>query len=208
MEHEKILRNLRNSAKEELMFYSNVGKEARERWVVCEFLKAIKLPFEEIEVISMEQSSKTDVKFRDANFQVKEITNPNTRVGKIARDTYNSIKLAKELKDIEWPSILENTPKITKVYDLVLAESKVLSESKTYKTMTHHLDLIFYVTRTRAYLILSNEVNINDFYSLGWRSILCFNSKQATVIYAAPDAPEFLRKKVGSIVKLELTSDC
>jgi hypothetical protein len=194
MNENEVRQHLLSSAREDLEFYSNAGKEVRERWVVSEFLKAIECSFEKSEISSLEQSSKIDVQFRDARFQVKEIVSPKLLRGKRVKDTYNSIKSAKILEDIELPSIAEDIPNVAKIYDLVLAEANKLSTSEIYKTSKNELDLIFYITRTRASLIQKEEINTHDFSCLGWRSVICLNSKQAVILYAASRAPKFLRE--------------
>jgi hypothetical protein len=197
-----ILESILCAAREDLDFFSNSGKETRERWVISKFLKIINYSFEEAEISSLEQASKVDVEFRDARFQIKEITNPKLLRGKKTKSTYNAIKVAEKLEDIELPSIAEDIPKLAKMYDLVFVETKKLSESETYKASKHHLDLIFYITRTRASLIRVEDINIKDFSSLGWRSVTCLNGKQAAVLYTNSDAPYFLKECSGMVVDI------
>ena len=164
MEEREILQHILNSAREDLDFYSNAGKPFRERWVVSEFLNMLGVQFEESEVESLEQGSKIDVKFRNANFQVKEIPNPGILRGKIIKDTYNSIKLANNLEDIELPSQVHDLPEITRMYDLVLSKAKELSESEGYIKSKQELDLILYITRSRASLIQNEEIKTKVFF--------------------------------------------
>lgn len=60
----EILAAMLQSAHEELLFFSNKGKQAREIWTVSEFLKRVSLPYSEAELISTDQNSEDDVRFR------------------------------------------------------------------------------------------------------------------------------------------------
>jgi len=199
MEESEILQNIKDAARDDLNFHSNRGKKERERWVVCEFMRFLKTKFEESEVKSLEQSSKIDVRFRDGQFQVKEITNPGILRNKYFKDKYKSIKSANRLEDIELPTVVQDIPDVIRMYELVILESKKLSESHVYTTIKNELDLIFYITRTRADLINEDEIYSQDFLNLGWRSISCLNTKQAVVLYASEGAPKFLRAKTKHI---------
>jgi len=190
MEDQEILQNIKDAAQDDLYFYSNRGKEERERWVVKEFLKFLKIKHENSEIKSHKQSSKTDVEFRECSFQIKEITDPNILRSKYYKDQYNAIKPARKLEDIKLPpAVAQDIPEIARMYDLVLLESQKLSESDTYLIRKHELDLIFYITRTRASLVIPQEINTKDFADLGWRSIVCLNAKQAVVLFASKKAP-------------------
>lgn len=194
MEEQEILKNIKEAAQDDLYFYSNRGKEERERWVVKELLKFLEITHENYEIISHEQSSKTDVGFREGRFQIKEIADPNILRNKYYKDRYNAIKSVKKLEDLELPmTAAQDIPEIARMYELVLLESQKLSESKIYSTTKNELDLIFYITRTRSSLVRINEINTVDFAHLGWRSISCLNAKQAVVLFASKNAPTFLK---------------
>lgn len=70
---EKCVRAL----KESLTFFSNKEKLNREKWVVRKLLRALRINFEETEL--MEAEEPVDVSFRDAGFQVKEIMDEGRR---------------------------------------------------------------------------------------------------------------------------------
>jgi hypothetical protein len=106
----ELLASMRESAHEELLFFSNKRKEARERWVVSQFLQCRSLNFIETELNSPHQRSKTDVQFRDANFQVKEILNPGTRRSDEIRANYERLKAATKLEEVNWSSVRLRRP--------------------------------------------------------------------------------------------------
>ncbi|MCX4151761.1 MULTISPECIES: DUF1780 domain-containing protein [Paraburkholderia] len=192
---DEFLASMRESAHEELLFFSNKGKEARERWVVSQFLEHCSLAFVEDELRSPHQRSKTDVLFRDANFQVKEILNPGSKRSGEVKATYERLKAAATLKDIIGPPLLYDVPPSTTIYLLVTDCASRLATDPKYTDTKRELDLLLYITRTHASLIRQEEIRADQLELLGWRSISCLASTQATVLFAQSHAPAFLRLK-------------
>ena len=187
-----LLAEMKRSWSENLQFYSNAGKEERERWVVGEFLIYLALPFNPNELHSHTQQSKVDVGFRDARFQVKEIPDPNFRRGEAIKTTYRRVMNAKTLQDTVGPGFVYDVPPVVSAYDLVRDRACELACNETYKNHKATLDLLFYVTRTRASIIAMHEVKTEELSLLGWRSISCLMGNRAVVLHAGPDAPLFL----------------
>ena len=95
----EMLQEMKQGWREQHRFYSNKGKEERERWVVAEFLKLRGIRFEEIEICSPEQAHSTDVVYLSARFQVKEITSPGIRRQREIKEIYQQVERAKRLQD-------------------------------------------------------------------------------------------------------------
>ena len=188
---EELLDALRKSASEELRFFSNGGKQERERWVVSQFLTQLNLAFDEKELRSLDLHNKIDVQFRDANFQVKEILTEGVMPYGKAEAKYTALKTAKNLRDIKWPSLGYNIPPITTIYNLVSTEALSLSCEPKYASIKSGLDLLFYVTRIYASLIQKEEIDCEYLSSIGWRSISCLAGDQAIVLFANSTAPAF-----------------
>lgn len=206
MKEQAIIHLLRQSAEADFRYFSNPNKEVRERWVVSEFLTILGIPYQDRDLVSPEQKSKTDVSFLDANFQVKELTDPDLRRNKMYKENLELTNNAKTLEDLTKASQLSSSiPPITYTYQLVLEESKRRAQEHKYTDVKCNLDLLIYVTRRYAGLIQPQELNNSDFADLGWRSISCLNSKQAVVLFAAPAAPEFLRSKSRKIMRASNT---
>jgi Putative endonuclease, protein of unknown function (DUF1780) len=188
-----LLAEMKRSWSENLRFYSNAGKKERERWVVAEFLARLPVPFEPNELRSRVQKSKVDVEFRDARFQVKEIPDPNFRRGDEIKTTYHRVMNAKTLQDTVGPGFVYDVPRVESAYDLVRDTARELACSATYKDHKATLDLLCYVTRTRASVISVKEVKPEELSPLGWRSISCLIGNQAMALYMGPGAPMFLQ---------------
>jgi len=191
-----ILEEMKRSWSEQFRFFSNAGKEERERWVINEFLTYLGVSFSETELKSHPQESKIDVGFRDALFQVKEITDPNFRRGEEVKTTYKRVMAAKTLQDTVSPGFAYDIPAPTTGYELIKTAAVDLAASAIYRDHVANLDLIFYITRTRTSLISIEEQRLQELPTVGWRSISCLIGSQATVICVAANAPTFLHDAV------------
>lgn len=200
MNDREILDHLLKSAWEDVEYFSNAKKEERERWVVSEFLSVLGVEHQEEELQSLEQKNKGDVRFRSALFQVKELPDPDLRRGKMYKDIYNSIKVATSLEEVSLVGDIRDVPPIACMYELILEKAGQLAMSESYEMSKSGLDLLIYVTRTRASLIQPHEIHCEAFSNLGWRSVSCVNSKQAVVLFSSPSAPEFLREKSKNLM--------
>lgn len=178
---------------ERLRFYSNKGKAARERWVVGEFLSRLSVPFTPDELHSPPQRSKVDVEFRTARFQVKEIPDPNFQCGYEVKDTYRRVMAAKTLRETVGGDFIYDVPTVVSGYEIVLNNARDLAFTEQYMETKANLDLLFYVTRTRASIIKMCEVMPENLSSFGWRSVSCVMGNHALVLYATLEAPVFLR---------------
>lgn len=165
-----------------------------------EFVAMLGIEFSKNDIQSLEQDNKVDVNYRDASFQIKELTDPDCRRTKMYKDAWKSLKDAQSLSEVSFSGDVRDVPTVAKVYGLILEEATRLAEDK-YKDSKSEIDLLFYVTRTRASLIQEYEINQNDFLSLGWCSISCVNTKQAVVLYASESAPEFIKKNVARVLE-------
>lgn len=201
MNNDELLNRLRELAKEDFDYFSNKKKDVRERWVAAEFISSIHVTFQEGELISPEQSSKVDVQFRDARFQIKEITDPNSRRGKLYKDAYLSLEHADSLEQVSLVGEVHDVPPLARMYDLVLEQAEELSRSRKYIKSKGNLDLLIYVTRTRAALIQEDEIKGSDFESMGWRSVSCVNSKQAVVLFSSQSGPSFMVDVLGRLIE-------
>ena len=199
MDEREILDHLLKSAHDDRKYFSRDNKAERERWVVAELLAILGVTYHEEELISLAESSKIDVQFRDASFQVKELTDPELRRDKMYKDAYKSILAAKRLEDVTLVGDAREIPPTSNMYELVVELASGLASNK-YREVKSELDLLIYVTRTRASLIQRGEVDAELLSELGWRSISCVNAKQAVVLFASKAAPEFLRHRSGIVM--------
>jgi len=101
------------------------------------------------------------------------------------------------------PSELRSPPQRSKVdvefrdarfhNDLVRDEASQLAASRTYAAHKSSLDLLFYVTSTRASSISAEVADSTELATLGRRSVSCLMGDRALVLQADSSAPLFLR---------------
>ena len=182
--------------------FGNANKEIREQDTVKQFLSKLDIQYSDDEIHSLEQNNKADIRFRDAMFQIKELSDPNLRRGKFYKDIRNSIKKATRLDQVCLVGDVQDIPPIISIYELVFEKANELANSENYERFKNQLDLLIYVTRTRASLIQATEINIDAFSALGWRSISCINYKQAVVFSSTSSAPSFITDKLGKVINV------
>ena len=190
------------SAEDDFQYFGNANKEIREQDTVKQFLSKLDIQYSDDEIHSLEQNNKADIRFRDAMFQVKELTDPNFRRGKFYKDIRNSIKIATRLDQVCLVGDVQDIPPIISIYELVFEKANELANNENYERFKNQLDLLIYVTRTRASLIQATEINIDAFSAFGWRSISCINYKQAVVFSSSSSAPSFITDKLGKVINV------
>ncbi len=193
-----LLDSMRRDWEEERRFFSSDGKEERERWVATEFLTRLGVKFELSEVISPEQAHSTDVKFRAAHFQVKEILDPTERRHGDIKDIHKRVQQAKTLADTIGPGFAYDAPQNVRGDTLIYSAVIDISDDPRYFPSKSNSDLLFYVTHSRASM---PNTWVRDWATLsqfGWRSISCLIKDQALILSVAPTAPEFLRNAFRS----------
>lgn len=190
----ELLERWRADWKEERRFYSNAGKSERERWVVSEFLRLRGVEFLPQELVCPEQAHSSDVIFRDAQFQVKEITNPSERRQGEVKEIEQRVARARTPRDLIHPGFSYDTPPLIAGDALVQAEAVKVSQDPRYRPSKATTDLLFYLTRAGATMPAQWTLGESAFASLGWRSISCLVKDQAVVLAASATAPAFLRR--------------
>ncbi|MES2937680.1 MAG: DUF1780 domain-containing protein [Pseudomonadota bacterium] len=190
----EILAEMKREWAERATFYSNAGKEDRERWVARAFLQTIGLVFEESDLITQPQHSKIDIQFANAKFQIKEIPDPDLRRTHEILAITRRVMAASTLAETVGPGFVYDTPPVVDGLALVIDRATKLSLERQYREEKRELDLLFYITRTRASLVQQSSAAEQALASLGWRSISALMGQRAVVLFAAPDAPVFLRE--------------
>ena len=190
MQEAEAIESIRQSRKENVRFFSNVGKSEREIWIAQEFLKVLSISFSESEFISQIESSDVDVIFRDANFQIKELTEPDCRRHAEVSDDLKRAASAKKLSELFAPPVVKNVGEYEDAYPLI----QDFADNARYATSKAKLDLLVYVTHRRVFLNRAKQPA--NFSTLGWRSISCLFGPHAYVLVAADNAPNFLKSQV------------
>lgn len=193
-DEETLLKRLRQARADDLEFFSNRGRAARELWVAGTFLERLGLKFEVEELRSEEVSSKVDVAFRGARFQIKEITEPGTRRTAEASVDHRRAVAAAVPEDAFGPIRVRSLPPPTDGNAQVLEELASLDGKNRYTAEVQaELDLLFYATRTRMSAPGPSRLSARALAAYRWRSVCCLMGERALVLHAGPSAPEWLR---------------
>jgi len=169
----------------------------RERWVIEQFLLRRGIPFRIDELHSPPQSSKVDVEFRDAKFQVKVIADPDCRYTAETKERADRVLNAKSIEDTVYSPRGRDVPPPVDGHALLLEQAVQLAGDRRYAAIRASLDLFFYLTRTRTSPIDPQSIDRLAWKATGWRSVsyLAGNSVALT-IHAGSDAPIFLRESM------------
>lgn len=197
MDRQKFLEEQRKALEESIEFFSNSRKPERELWVAKLFITNLNVSFSNQEVRSAQQDP-PDVVFRNAQFEIKEILDPGRR----RHDEYKQA-LARANQAEDPTDLLETfTPRgisLKEVVDLISDEVAAL-EQKYPPEVRKKLDLLFYVNLQHVIGLLEEPSPTFDMLSsAGWRSVSFVKGNWSCILFAAPEAPVFLRGKIGTV---------
>ena len=167
----------------------------RELWVARNFLSNLEIPFEDSELIPVPDDP-PDVRFREANFEVKEILDQGRRRHDEYKASLKKAKLASSPLDLLEHATPRELP-ITDVCSEVAARSSALAAKYSSDTR-RTLDLLFYVDHLDVFgYIRDIWPPTQPWAQFGFRSISVLMGRLSAVLYFNDDAPEFL--KAGGI---------
>ena len=205
MDDSDYLRLLTHQAEQANAFLSNARKWERERWVCQRLLQALNIDHR-LEEFSAAEQEPPDVLFREASFEVFFVLDEGRR-----------------LND-EWRAELERRRSAFSLKQLVRREAKPrripaaelqARLGPTLRKKAHNysergldlgeLDLLAYVNLKRAVPDFNSHFPPpTEFLRQGWRSLSLVGPTFARVLFAHPDAPDFLRGNLGRSVLFDV----
>lgn len=205
MDDSDYLRLLTHQAEQANAFLSNARKWERERWVCQRLLQALNVSHH-LDEFSAANHEPPDVLFREASFEVFFVLDEGRR-----------------LND-EWRAELERRRSAFSLSQLVRREAKprriAAAElqqrlTPTLRKKAHNykergldlgeLDLLAYVNLKRAVPDFNSHFPPpTEFLRQGWRSLSLVGPTFARVLFAHPDAPDFLRHNLGRSVLFDV----
>jgi hypothetical protein len=189
----EYLEKHRNFATEVRRFLSNKMKPERERSVCRAFLRTLGMPFKDSEVIAP-ANEPVDVMFREARFQVKDILEPDHRRGDILEKKQRKYETATSIDD----AIETDPPPMpvsVELNALIPEVTAALSEkAKRYGVTCKDLDILIYLDLRKRFLSAESAVpNVESLKAQGWRSVSLLFPPYGVVLFAKPEAPDFLK---------------
>ncbi|UTW06709.1 DUF1780 domain-containing protein [Pseudomonas benzenivorans] len=205
MDDSDYLRLLTHQAEQANAFLSNARKWERERWVCQRLLQALNIDHR-LEEFSAGEQEPPDVLFREASFEVFFVLDEGRR-----------------LND-EWRAELERRRSAFSLKQLVRREAKPrripaaelqARLGPTLRKKAHNysergldlseLDLLAYVNLKRAIPDFNSHFPPpTEYLRQGWRSLSLVGPTFARVLFAHPDAPDFLRGNLGRVVLFDV----
>ncbi len=197
MDDSELIEEHKAGLKEANEFFSNPNKRQRELFTVREFLLNLGVSFKEndLEFVS---DDPPDIIFHDARFEIKELLDKGRKRHEEYKNALKKAESADKFSDLlELYTLAEVS--LDKVIGLI---NEQLNEINYSPDVCRHLDILFYVNLHRKGILIENKrVSFKDESWHKWRSLsIVGNSSLSCVLWASPQAPDFLKLIEGNII--------
>ena len=204
MHESDYLRLLTRQAEQANEFLSNARKWERERWVCQRLLQAFNISHRLDEFGSGQEPP--DVQFREANFEVFFVLDEGRRLNEEWRDEVERRRSAFSLSQLVRR---HRRPRWLSAGDLQARLGPTLrKKAHNYRERgldLGDLDLLAYVSLKRDVLDLNSHFPPpTEYLRQGWRSLSLVGPTFARVLFAHPDAPDFLRSNLGRSIVFDV----
>ncbi|MBO5394251.1 DUF1780 domain-containing protein [Pseudomonas fragi] len=198
MDDSDYLRLLTIQAEQANAFLSNARKWERERWVCQRLLQGLNIPYHSEDFLQAGQEP-PDVLFGDARFEVFFVLDEGRRLNDEWREELQRRRSAYSLSQLVRR---EARPKRIPASKLLQRLGPTLHKKATnYKERDidlGQLDIIAFSSLKREVLDLNSHFPPpTEYLRQGWRSLSLVGPTFARVLFAQPDAPDFLRNNLG-----------
>ena len=198
MDDSDYLRLLTIQAEQANAFLSNARKWERERWVCQRLLQGLNIPYHNEDFLQASQEP-PDVLFGDARFEVFFVLDEGRRLNDEWREELQRRRSAYSLSQLVRR---EARPKRIPATKLLQRLGPTLhKKAKNYQERDidlGQLDIIAFSSLKREVLDLNSHFPPpTEYLRQGWRSLSLVGPTFARVLFAQPDAPDFLRNNLG-----------
>ena len=198
MDDSDYLRLLTIQAEQANAFLSNARKWERQRWVCQRLLQGLNIPYHSEDFLQASQEP-PDVLFGDARFEVFFVLDEGRRLNDEWRAELQRRRSAYSLSQLVRR---EARPKRIPASKLLQRLGPTLHKKATnYKERDidlGQLDIIAFSSLKREVLDLNSHFPPpTEYLRQGWRSLSLVGPTFARVLFAQPDAPDFLRNNLG-----------
>ena len=192
------LRLLTIQAEQANAFLSNARKWERERWVCQRLLQGLNIPYHTEDFMQASQEP-PDVLFGEARFEVFFVLDEGRRLNDEWREELQRRRSAYSLSQLVRR---EARPKRIPASKLLQRLAPTLhKKAKNYQERDidlGQLDIIAFSSLKREVLDLNSHFPPpTEYLRQGWRSLSLVGPTFARVLFAQPDAPDFLRNNLG-----------
>ncbi len=192
MNERDYIRRLADEARDTVDMLSFHRKGEREQRSCAAFLRCLGVDFSPDELVTAENDP-PDVVFRDARFEVMIVLDEGMEMHADWKKEASRRDSAQSLDDLAEPYQPSVPMSFKEAVCLVVA--KLCPKAFHYGPKTcSQLDILVYIDLARRHLYPISEVNVpTELRSQGWRSVCFLFLPYSHVLFAAPEAPEFLR---------------
>jgi hypothetical protein len=205
MDDSDYLRLLTSQAEQANAFLSNARKWERERWVCERLLQGLNITYRDDEFTPAGQEP-PDVLFREASFEVFFVLDEGRRLNDEWREELQRRRSAFSLSQLVRR---EARPKRIRASELLQRLAPTLrKKAHNYRERgldLGELDIIAFASLKRETLDLNSHFPPpTEFLRQGWRSLSLVGPTFARVLFAHPDAPDFLRNNLGRSIVFDV----
>lgn len=205
MDDSDYLRLLTSQAEQANAFLSNARKWERERWVCQRLLQGLNIAHRNEDFTPAGQEP-PDVLFRDASFEVFFVLDEGRRLNDEWREELQRRRSAFSLSQLVRR---EAKPKRISAPELLQRLAPTLrKKAHNYRERgleLGELDIIAFASLKREVLDLNSHFPPpTEYLRQGWRSLSLVGPTFARVLFAHPDAPDFLRTNLGRSVVFDV----
>ncbi|MBD8616385.1 DUF1780 domain-containing protein [Pseudomonas putida] len=205
MDDSDYLRLLTSQAEQANAFLSNARKWERERWVCERLLQGLNITYRDDEFTAAGQEP-PDVLFREASFEVFFVLDEGRRLNDEWREELQRRRSAFSLSQLVRR---EARPKRIRASELLQRLAPTLrKKAHNYRERgldLGELDIIAFASLKRETLDLNSHFPPpTEFLRQGWRSLSLVGPTFARVLFAHPDAPDFLRNNLGRSIVFDV----
>ncbi|MES2871902.1 MAG: DUF1780 domain-containing protein [Pseudomonadota bacterium] len=198
MDDSDYLRLLTIQAEQANAFLSNARKWERERWVCQRLLQGLNIPYH-TEDFTQASQEPPDVLFGEARFEVFFVLDEGRRLNDEWREELQRRRSAYSLSQLVRR---EARPKRIPANKLLQRLGPTLyKKANNYREREidlGQLDIIAFSSLKREVLDLNSHFPPpTEYLRMGWRSLSLVGPTFARVLFAQPDAPDFLRNNLG-----------
>ena len=198
MDDSDYLRLLTSQAEQANAFLSNARKWERERWVCQRLLQGLNITYH-TEDFTQASQEPPDVLFGEARFEVFFVLDEGRRLNDEWREELQRRRSAYSLSQLVRR---EARPKRIPASKLLQRLGPTLhKKAKNYQERDidlGQLDIVAFSSLKREVLDLNSHFPPpTEYLRQGWRSLSLVGPTFARVLFAQPDAPDFLRNNLG-----------
>lgn len=186
------------SLEQSCALFSNKGKQARECWVVAEFLRNFGVHPKVSDVVPYEDEP-PDVVYKCCRFEVKELLDPNRRRSDEYKEKLSRARKASGIHEMLEEFHPRHEP-LQAVYEECL-DIAARFAAHYAPDVVRSLDLLVYFNKQDVTGLTELPFPSTDnMAAIGWRSVSVLHGQRSCVFTASTHAPRFIRSNQGRVI--------